>query len=148
MNFIIHVSSIITNGDKVLIVKEGKQILYGLYNLPGGHLEKDESPIEGAIREVEEETDLTVELDYLVDIVITRSDNYYINFVFHGNYLSGEPVPLPNEILECNWFTINEILNMPEEKLVRSNRFKQIINDYVNGKRIELDAFVNFIKAK
>lgn len=148
MDFIIHVSSIIANGDKILLVKEGKQILYNLYNLPGGHLEKDESPIEGAIREVEEETGLNVELDYLVDIIITRSENYYINFVFHGNYLSGELTPLENEILECSWFSIDEVLNMPDEKILRPERFKRVLNDYVKGKRIELNTFVNFVKAK
>ncbi|HEX2786317.1 MAG TPA: NUDIX domain-containing protein [Ignavibacteria bacterium] len=148
MNFIIHVSSVITDGDKILLVKEGKQILYNLYNLPGGHLEKNESFIEGALREVKEETGLTVEIDYLIDIVVTRSDNYYINFVFHANYLSCEPVPLEGEIQECKWFTVNEILNMPDEKLVRPNRFKQIINDYINGKRTDLNTFVNFVKAK
>jgi ADP-ribose pyrophosphatase YjhB (NUDIX family) len=148
MDFIIHVSSVITNGDKILLVKEGKQILYGLYNLPGGHLEKNETFIDGALREVKEETGLTVELDYLVDIIITRSENYYINFVFHGNYVSGDLTPLENEILECNWFSPDEILNMPDEKILRPERFRRVMNDYASGKRIELNTFVNFIKAK
>lgn len=148
MDFIIHVSSVITNNDKLLLVKEAKQTLYGLFNFSGGHLEKNETFIEGAFREVKEETGLTVEVDYLIDIVVTRSDNYYINFVFHANYLSGKPVPLENEILECKWFTVSDILKMSEKELVRPNRFKKILNDYMNGKRIELDAIVNFIKAE
>ena len=52
----------ITHGDDVLLIKRGehKRVHPGLYNGVGGHLERDEDPLSGAIREVQEETGLDV----------------------------------------------------------------------------------------
>lgn len=52
----------ITSGDDVLLIKRGlrKRIFPGCYNGVGGHLERDEDPLSGAIREMQEETGLHV----------------------------------------------------------------------------------------
>jgi 8-oxo-dGTP diphosphatase len=43
---------------KVLLIRHRK---LGIYLYPGGHVEKDETPVEAVIREFEEETGLRVE---------------------------------------------------------------------------------------
>ncbi len=50
----------IFEGDCVLLMKRGlhKRIFPGRYNGIGGHLERDEDPLTGALREIEEETGL------------------------------------------------------------------------------------------
>lgn len=50
----------ITHGDDVLLLKrsEHKRVFPGLYNGVGGHIERDEDPLTGAIREMQEETGL------------------------------------------------------------------------------------------
>jgi 8-oxo-dGTP diphosphatase len=52
----------IRHGDDVLLMKRGthKRIFPGFYNGLGGHLERNEDPLSGAIREMREETGLNV----------------------------------------------------------------------------------------
>jgi len=52
----------ITHGDDVLLIKRAmhKRVWPGLYDGVGGHIERDEDPLTGAIREVQEETGLNV----------------------------------------------------------------------------------------
>ncbi len=52
----------ITNGNDVLLMKRKMQtrIFPGRYNGVGGHLERDEDPLSGALREIREETGLAV----------------------------------------------------------------------------------------
>jgi 8-oxo-dGTP diphosphatase len=52
----------ITHNDDVLLLKRGehKRIFPGQYNGLGGHIERDEDPFTGAIREMQEETGLDV----------------------------------------------------------------------------------------
>lgn len=52
----------IRHGNDVLLLKRGehKRIFPGLYNGVGGHIERDEDPLTGAIREMQEETGLDV----------------------------------------------------------------------------------------
>jgi 8-oxo-dGTP diphosphatase len=52
----------ITHGDDVLLLKRGehKRVFPGRYNGVGGHIERDEDPLTGAIREMQEETGLDV----------------------------------------------------------------------------------------
>ena len=52
----------IRNGNDVLLMKRSAhtRIFPGMYNGIGGHLERDEDPLSGALREIREETGLSV----------------------------------------------------------------------------------------
>jgi 8-oxo-dGTP diphosphatase len=52
----------VTHGDDILLLKrsETKRIYPGYYNGLGGHIERDEDPLTGAIREIHEEAGLIV----------------------------------------------------------------------------------------
>ena len=52
----------VTNGDDILLLKHAvhKKVFPGRYNGVGGHLERGEDPHAGALREVREETGLSV----------------------------------------------------------------------------------------
>ena len=52
---------IVRKGDEVLFVKRGIEPGKGLWSLPAGFLEYEESPSEAAVRELEEETGLEVD---------------------------------------------------------------------------------------
>ncbi len=52
----------VTNGGDILLMKRGehRRVVPGRYNGLGGHLERDEDPQSGAIREIHEEAGLSV----------------------------------------------------------------------------------------
>lgn len=54
--------SFVLNGDAVLLMKRAphRRIFPNQYNGLGGHIERDEDPASGALREIEEESGLTV----------------------------------------------------------------------------------------
>ena len=144
MNVVIHISTVITNGTKVLMVKEGKQVSYGLYNFPGGHLEQNENILEGAYREVQEETSLEVKIDYLINILVSKGEITYINFVFHGVYISGDAKAQEGEILECRWIEIDDMIKGFAGELLNKEKKIKVLQDYLAGKRTELDVLVDF----
>ncbi len=52
----------VTHGNDILLLKRGehRRVFPGRYNGVGGHIERDEDPLSGAIREIHEETGLEV----------------------------------------------------------------------------------------
>ncbi len=147
MSIVVHISAVITDGSKVLMVKEGKKWNYGLWNFPGGHLENNESVLEGMYREIKEETSVTAELDYLINILVTKGETTYINFVFHAEYKSGAALAqedIAGEILECRWIEINDLLNGFAGELLNKEKKEKVLKDYLAGKRIELDVLVEY----
>jgi mutator protein MutT len=63
------VGAVIVEAGRVLLVRRGKEPMKGHWTLPGGMLEVGESLIEGVIREVKEETGLTVEVLELIELL-------------------------------------------------------------------------------
>lgn len=112
--------------DKILLVKPSYRD-YWLF--PGGIVEKDESPREGAIRETKEEIDLDaancrlVSVDYVSDDGI-RGDA--MQFLFYGGILSEKDIKnikLDNdEIVEYKFMNIKEAT----EKVSRKTKTRLI----------------------
>lgn len=73
---IIGVGAVVIDGGKVLLVRRGQEPLKGEWSLPGGALELGETLQQGVVREVLEETGLTVVPDGIVEILdrITQDD--------------------------------------------------------------------------
>jgi len=59
---------VIRRDDKYLLVQEKQPHVYGLWNIPAGHVDRGESSEVAAIREVQEETGYKVELGEKIDI--------------------------------------------------------------------------------
>lgn len=89
--------------DKVLLCRRAIVPRRGYWNVPSGYLENGESVEEGAIREVWEEAEATVEIDYLISLYnLEKINQIYLQFVGHlidGKFGVGE------ESLECALFT-------------------------------------------
>jgi 8-oxo-dGTP diphosphatase len=82
----------ITHGDDILLLKRGehKRVYPGRYNGVGGHVERDEDPLSGAIREIREETGLDItDVRFRGTIhVDAGSANGIIVFVFSAEAIS------------------------------------------------------------
>ena len=136
MDVVLVCGGIIEKDGKLLLVQEGKQVARGLWNLPGGKLEPGESIIEGALREIKEETGFAVKLDGLVGVyqINYKNDNLpRFHFRFKASIISGKLKIQEGEILDAKWFTPKEILAMDETKL-RSPVIKACVRDYIARK--------------
>ena len=59
---------VIKKDNKILMVQEANEKYYGQWNFPAGHVDEGENIMEGAIREVKEETGCDVKLTGLLPI--------------------------------------------------------------------------------
>lgn len=135
MNFVIHVNTVIGDEEgRVLLVREKKEKVFDKLNLPGGHLEVGEELVAGAKREAMEEVGVEIEIEGLIGIYSSRGENHYLNFVFAGKIIKGIPVANKNEINECGWYTMQEILELPEEQILNPEKLKKVMRAYQSGK--------------
>lgn len=89
---------------------------YNIWNLPGGKLEKGESPWSGVIREVKEETGLDVEIIKLIG-VYSKPNKDEIVFSFECKVLGGK-LTLNEEAKDIKYFSINDIPENTVQKQV------------------------------
>lgn len=66
---LVAVGAVVVDNGRVLLVRRGSEPLKGHWSLPGGMLEVGESLSEGVVREVREETGLTVLAVELVELL-------------------------------------------------------------------------------
>lgn len=103
--FKIGVFGIVTNTEKEILLCLRND--YNIWNLPGGKLEKGESPWQGVIREIKEETGLNTEIIRLVGIY-SKPNKDEIVFCFECNILGGE-LTLNDEAKDIKYFSVDEI---------------------------------------
>jgi len=75
--------------------------------LPGGRIERGETPHDGAARETQEETGLAVIVERLVLVDARRGRD--VSFVYAGRVVGGEMQPQFGEIAEVAWVGREEI---------------------------------------
>jgi 8-oxo-dGTP diphosphatase len=105
----------VQDGDRVLLLKRPNERGFPGYLAPGGKVDFPESLVEGAIREVKEETGLTVSnlvFKGLDEYVNPKSGVRYMVFNYWTNCHDGELLVQPPEG-ELVWVRINEALDLP-----------------------------------
>lgn len=75
------------------------------WNLPGGRVERDETPLEAAMREMAEETGLA--FDGLRYLTMYREDKV-IHYLFEARKADDKPRPR-NEIEACRWIKARDV---------------------------------------
>jgi|BioPla2DNA2_1021312.scaffolds.fasta_scaffold123361_2 8-oxo-dGTP diphosphatase len=99
---------------------------YNFRNLPGGGLEKWETPWEGVIREVKEETGLNVEVTSLAG-VYSKPEIDEIVFSFECKVIGWE-ITLNDEAKDIQYFAFQEIpKNTPPKHIERIKDFLENI---------------------
>lgn len=137
------VAAIIESGGRYLLVEE--ETPEGLrLNNPAGHLDPSESPEQGVVREVIEETARVFVAQALVGVYLSRfqrpaagQDVTYLRFAFCGTV--GEPLPgraLDEGIVRTLWMTPDEIeASQPRH---RSPLVWRCVQDHRAGRRFPL----------
>ncbi len=140
---VIVVGAVIEKDGKILLVQEKQPKAYGLWNTPAGWIDRDETAIEGAKREVKEETGYDVELNSLLGVYVSTAssrEKIVCKIVFRGTVKGGE-LNFPNdELLDAKWFLPSEILSMKDSEL---RGIRKEIEDFEKGINYPIDAIRN-----
>jgi ADP-ribose pyrophosphatase YjhB (NUDIX family) len=114
------VSAAIVHERKVLIVRRARRPAKGIYTLPGGVVEAGETLTEAVIREVQEETALTVEpfklaghREAIKRTAGGRVERHFVIMCFAARLIAGTPVASEAEIAEILWCRPAELAAMP-----------------------------------
>ena len=129
---LVGVGVIIIKGGRLLLLKRQSVHGAGTWSTPGGHLEFRESPETCAIREVKEETGLSIGDVRFIAIThddFTASGKHYITIWMQGRGISGEPtIKAPYEMSAVDWFALDalpEPLFLPLRNLVDGQSYPQ-----------------------
>jgi ADP-ribose pyrophosphatase YjhB (NUDIX family) len=135
---LVHVSAAVLDGDRVLLVQETKPAVRGKWNFPGGHVERGESIILAAPRELQEETGLSLEMSWLVGIYMTPIS---VRFVLGaaGAHVGACP---GDDIMACRTISLAEVARMPEAEMHSVPMMRRIFADLQSGRRYPLDMLV------
>jgi len=105
----------ITHGHDILLLKRAahKRVFPGRYNGVGGHIERDEDPLTGAIREMHEETGLQVrDVRFCGTIHVDAGhSNGILVFVFRAEALTRTFTDSEEGTLE--WIPLDQVDRLP-----------------------------------
>jgi ADP-ribose pyrophosphatase YjhB (NUDIX family) len=107
----------------------------GCWTFPGGKLDFGETLLDGAAREVLEETSIKVDKEKAQLLSITneiRPDTHYVTvgFLWRYNTWQGEPKAMePEEIVEWKWYNLDNLphnMFLPSAKMIKLYLNKKI----------------------
>ncbi len=133
-----HQAARFTIGAFGILLDEQRRVLlchrrdFDLWNLPGGGLEAGESPWEGVIREVREETGLAVAVERLAG-VYSKPENDEMVFSFVCRAVGGA-VSLTDEADQVAYFAVDDIPANTSRKQVE--RVKDVLDALRTGTQL------------
>lgn len=109
------VSAAIIKDGRVLIVRRATSPMLGLYTLPGGVVEAGETLEQALVREITEETSLTIApvglagyRDAIFHDKDKRVERHFVIMAFAAKWVAGEP-KLNEELHDYHWLTPKEL---------------------------------------
>ncbi|WP_298508273.1 NUDIX domain-containing protein [uncultured Ruminobacter sp.] len=141
------VAVIVTVGDKYLIVEERLGNGLPVFNTPSGHLEHWENLVQGARRELFEETGIRTEhLDGIVGIYNLVQDNYTMLRTVFSLRLESIPELKINDpdgdIVAHHWLTFEECQRIKDS--MRSELVFDAIRDFRDGRHYPLELITSY----
>ncbi|MGQ4915714.1 MAG: NUDIX domain-containing protein [Candidatus Asgardarchaeia archaeon] len=110
----IGVGGVVIHNNKVLLVKLNYGRAKGKWVIPGGLVECGETPQEAIVREIKEETGITVEPVGIVGVraLVRKSDNLtdlYITFVCKIKSEHEQVIPQLSELQDARWMPLDRL---------------------------------------
>jgi len=115
----------IFSGAEVLLVKRAANPFMGYWTLPGGRLEKGETAMDCARREIDEELGLALDVLVPVSIINMQPSSQFVLAVFAARIARGCPVP-SNEIQDWRWVLPGEVCALRTTPALEETIFKAI----------------------
>jgi len=135
---------------RVIIIRENKLLVFHrkrldastnswveYYSIPGGGIDRGETPEVAAVRELREEMGVEVRL---ISLVATSRSRYYEHIVYLGEIIDGEPtLQLDSEeaavMSEKNQFEVEwvDIDSLTQEKLLYYGHYYELIKQLAVG---------------
>jgi ADP-ribose pyrophosphatase len=116
---LVGVGAIVIKDAKVLLIRRGVAPNKDLWAIPGGMLKVGETLQEGAEREIQEETGVTVRAGapaYTFDFFERDGDNrvkyHYVIVDMMADYICGEPKGA-DDALEARWLSAEDLAGLP-----------------------------------
>jgi ADP-ribose pyrophosphatase YjhB (NUDIX family) len=116
------VSAAIVRDGRVLLVRRARDPGRGLYSLPGGVVEAGETLAEAIIREVDEETGLSIQpmalaghREAIIRDKAGRAERHFVILTFACRWVAGEPRP-SDEVDEALWVKPDELQHLTTTK--------------------------------
>ena len=145
MNIKVVTGGILEKDGKFLLVQENQKVCKGKWNIPAGGLDENESLMEGAKREIYEETGCKVEITGILEIINEILEGVNIVCFFFDTKIISENIKADGEeISNVKWFTYEEILNM-KDKLRADGYFLSTIKNKIDNK-IQSMEIINCIR--
>ena len=104
------VGAVVVHGDRILLCRRAIEPRRGFWTLPAGYLELDETPAEGAAREVLEEAGASIAIDGILAVYsISRIGQVQIIYRAHFAEPANPVVSAGEESLEVGLFALHDI---------------------------------------
>lgn len=109
------VSAAIFRDGKVLVVQRAHPPAQGLWTLPGGRVEVGETLVDAVIREIAEETALTIGViglagyrEIILPEAVGTRGRHFVILPFAARWLSGE-IALNDELADGRWMATGDV---------------------------------------
>ena len=124
------------DGQRILLVKASRGFTKGMWNIPGGFVTYAESPEEGMVREMEEETGLRIRLDKLLGVFTQKfgSPYYMRGHMYAARALTTDLRLQMDEIAEAQWYSLDEA-----RRLVLNPFARKAMDALAKGKGLSLE---------
>jgi 8-oxo-dGTP diphosphatase len=101
-------------GGRLLLIKRGHEPGAGLWSLPGGRIEPDETDQQAVVREVLEETGLTVDCRQLLGRVeLPGPDGSVIDVSDYQAVVIGGELAAADDAADARWVTAADLDSLP-----------------------------------
>jgi 8-oxo-dGTP diphosphatase len=106
---------IFVDNGKVLLVQQRKEIAYGLWSYPGGHVEAGETPEEAVHREIREELGATLVNARFFKIFPLKTPTSELEIHSYVGELEGDIVLKDDELMAYGWFSLESLESMQDK---------------------------------
>ncbi|PCN44572.1 NUDIX hydrolase [Brevibacillus laterosporus] len=128
------VSTVIAHEDQCLLIREDREELGSVWNIPSGIVQAGEKIMDAAVKRVAEKTGLQVELTSLSGIyqfVDETKDSVVCN-VFTATVNEGTIQIDGTKIREAKWFRFTEIEQLDDDSLYQAHLLRRVFADIKN----------------